>query len=596
MEENGHNTRDTNLGEIGDDRNIIAAAKEALSLPDSILQPDVCDIVDAFVSHGGTEDEAFDMLSSSFEGTIQMANEVACLLTDITYERLDDSENRLKKKSRKKKSKNEQELPSISPEVSEIVIDAVKKVLVKNFNPDVADKLIESNQGDIAVNIVNSLTNNESWRPIVYKLIQEHPNSSLLSVCLKFISQLGYHNEICNIPMATNQLDIFSRIVSSSLTKLIQSHENGTGTESYDKAFEEFVKIAAFGEHSYIFTTSLLLNMINSNDGKRKATLGHIFEELNRYCFKNDYDYTMSTIPMINNTTNPISHDVTVAYQTMIRKKSVNPTDILTLYNAYSSQNPPPIHFLQDIVFMDLLLNVIFTKDTSLNIKNHRHTYVYLLAYASCVVEKVNGTKRIHYKQELESLIEEINKFLKITDNSEDFGIVFNTLEELIKQPLIAAGCLQYIKSSITSHKYAVEPNISHYVLIDEIANIHINLRDRVFQTLNHVFAHISSLPNESAEVIIQKQKHIIHRYIHLFSTGYCIPVIRHLEQMYKSNQMDVSLMRLFSIEVIELISGPYSQEFSQTFLPILLNTDIFHDDIFEKMNLNSLVEEMESV
>ncbi|CEF64655.1 Negative elongation factor C/D [Strongyloides ratti] len=595
MEENGHNEKN-NVGENIDDKDIISVAREALCLPDAILQPNIEEIVDTYMSHGGTEDEVFDMLSGSFEGTLQMANELACLLTDITYERLDSTESRLKKKSRKKKTKTEDDLPSISPEVGEIVIDAVKKVLIKNFNPEVADKIIESNQGDVAVNIVNSLTNNESWRPVVYKLIQEHPNSSLLSVCLKFISQLGYHNEICNIPMATNQLDIFSRIVSSSLTKLIQSHENGTGTEEYDKAFEEFVKIAAFGEHSYIFTTSLLLNMINSNDGKKKCTLGHIFEELNIYCYNKDYDYTVSTISMINNTINPIPSDIISAYQTMIRKKNVNPTDILTLYNAYSSSSPPPIHFLRDIVFMDLLINVIFTKDTSLNIKNQRHTYVYLLAYSACVVEKVNETKRIHCKQELEPLIEEINKFLKIIDNSEDFGIVFNTLEELIKQPLIAAGCLQYIKSSITAHKYAVEPNTSHYVLIDEIGNIHINLRDRVFQTLNLIFAHISSLSNESAEVIIQKQKYIIHRYIHLLSTGYCIPVIRHLEQMYKTNQMDVSLMRLFAVEVIEIISGPYSQEFSQTFLPILLNTDIFHDDIFDKMNLNCLVEEMESV
>ncbi|EJW75474.1 hypothetical protein WUBG_13617 [Wuchereria bancrofti] len=80
----------------------------------------------------------------------------------------------------------------------------------------------------------------------------------------------------------------------------------------------------------------------------------------------------------------------------------------------------------------------------------------------------------------------------------------------------------------------------------------------------------------QPAEMIIAKQRSIIDRFVHLLSVGFALPVIEKINKMFQEGQIDVSLARYFAIDVLDIIEPPYSEEFIETFLPIVLNREIF--------------------
>jgi hypothetical protein len=57
------------------------------------------------------------------------------------------------------------------------------------------------------------------------------------------------------------------------------------------------------------------------------------------------------------------------------------------------------------------------------------------------------------------------------------------------------------------------------------------------------LYDHQSSL-SELAELIIQRQRHILDRFVHLFYRGYVQPVLEKIKLMYSSGLMDSSLIR----------------------------------------------------
>lgn len=48
----------------------------------------------------------------------------------------------------------------------------------------------------------------------------------------------------------------------------------------------------------------------------------------------------------------------------------------------------------------------------------------------------------------------------------------------------------------------------------------------------------------QPAEIIIEKQRSIIDRFVHLLSVGFALPVIEKVNKMFQEGQIDVSLVR----------------------------------------------------
>lgn len=59
---------------------------------------------------------------------------------------------------------------------------------------------------------------------------------------------------------------------------------------------------------------------------------------------------------------------------------------------------------------------------------------------------------------------------------------------------------------------------------------------------------------------------------IFLMGKGYVIPVLAFLNRCWKDQDTDISLIRHFVMEVLEMIEPPYTQKFVSLFKPLIDN------------------------
>ena len=59
---------------------------------------------------------------------------------------------------------------------------------------------------------------------------------------------------------------------------------------------------------------------------------------------------------------------------------------------------------------------------------------------------------------------------------------------------------------------------------------------------------------------------------IFLMTKGHVLPVLAFLNRCWKEQDTDISLIRHFVMEVLEMIGPPYTTEFVNLFLPLINN------------------------
>lgn len=62
---------------------------------------------------------------------------------------------------------------------------------------------------------------------------------------------------------------------------------------------------------------------------------------------------------------------------------------------------------------------------------------------------------------------------------------------------------------------------------------------------------------------------------VHLMSRGHVIQTVKYINKCWKQQDTDISLIRHFVIEVLDMIGPPYSHEFINLFLPLINNENI---------------------
>ena len=62
---------------------------------------------------------------------------------------------------------------------------------------------------------------------------------------------------------------------------------------------------------------------------------------------------------------------------------------------------------------------------------------------------------------------------------------------------------------------------------------------------------------NEAAEVIMERQRSVIDRFVHLLSVGLALPVVEKVNKMFRDGQIDVSLVRfVYSIWIFVFLDS----------------------------------------
>ncbi|KAG7248763.1 hypothetical protein CRUP_031498, partial [Coryphaenoides rupestris] len=101
-----------------------------------------------------------------------------------------------------------------------------------------------------------------TWRDLFYKLAEAHPDCLMLNFTVKLISDAGYQGEITSVSTACQQLEVFSRVLRTSLATLLDG-----GEENLEKNLPEFAKMVCHGEHTYLFAQSMMSILSQEEQG-----------------------------------------------------------------------------------------------------------------------------------------------------------------------------------------------------------------------------------------------------------------------------------------------------------------------------------------
>lgn len=408
-----------------------------------------------------------------------------------------------------------------------------------------------------------------TWRSLIYKLAEDYPDCLMLTFTIKLISDAGFQGEITSISTASQQLEVFSRILRTSINNFLVC-----GEESMNKNIDEFTKMVCHSEHTFLYSCAVL--HLLSQETKGGSNIKRLFQEVTKLASKNGHDVT----PVVMALSGIWTHArVSQALSAMLAKNALNPADITVLFKAYSAADTPPVDLLRIPQFLDLLLSALFKPSAKLN-PEHKPKYIYLLAYAASVYEMYKkGVRKSINKDELKATMQAIEKVNAISnEKTGSFELLaeLNTLYQCIRFPVVALGIIQWVKHTVSERNYfqlSTEHTPLHLALLDEVTTCHTPLHLKVLDLLIFLF----ESTQEELDVLVQLEvkKMLIDRMVHLLSRGCVFPVINYIKSCWQRQDTDVSLIRYFVTELLDVITPPYTHEFMQLLLPLVENEEI---------------------
>lgn len=268
----------------------------------------------------------------------------------------------------------------------------------------------------------------------------------------------------------------------------------------------------------------------------------------------------------------------------MLVKNSLNPADITVLYKEYTASDPPPVDLLRIPQLLDLLLDALFRPGSKVH-PEHKPKYIYLLAYSSAVFEqgiggKKGGSRKHVNKDELKTTLQAIEKVNVVCSQKmghaellSEVGTLYNCIKV---SPVVALGITAWVRYTVTDKTYfelSTDHTPIHLALLDEVTACHVMLHQKVLDLLITLF----EAPQDSLDVLVymEVKKMLIDRMVHLLSKGCTVPVITYIKSCWQKQETDVSLIRYFVSEVLDIISPPYTQDFVSLFLPLVENEEV---------------------
>ncbi|EZA55519.1 Negative elongation factor D [Ooceraea biroi] len=415
-------------------------------------------------------------------------------------------------------------------------------------------------------------------------LAEEYPDCLMLNFTIKLISDAGFQGEITSISTAAQQIEVFSRVLKTAIAGFLQN------TENWQSSIQECAKMVCHGQHTYVYSQVLL--QILAQEARGGFMMKRLSQEITKCAQQNRHDVTPITMALNGAAGSP---GACQALSSMLSRNTLNPADITVLFRNYSAAEPPPIELLRNPQFLELLVDALFKPGVKIN-PEHKSKYIYLLAYAASVCETVpkKGNTRKTNKDDLKTTtqaIEKVHNICNINKGSSELIAELNTLYQCIRFPVVSVGVIRWVECTVTEPSYfklCTEHCPVHLALLDEVVNCHTLLHPKILRLLVHLF----ESKQDELEILVQLEmkKMLIDRMLNLLSQGCVVPVVSYIKQCWQRGDTDVSLIRYFVTEVLEVIAPPYSTEFVQLFLPMVENEEI--TGTMRSENENDLVSE----
>ncbi|XP_062401196.1 negative elongation factor C/D isoform X1 [Sardina pilchardus] len=514
---------------------------QKFSSRDYIMEPTVFNTLKTYFQAGGSPEHVIQLLSENYSAVAQTVNLLAEWLIQMGVE---------------------------PAQVQERVENHLKSLLIKHFDPQKADSIFTV-EGETPAWLEQMIAHT-TWRDLFYKLAEAHPDCLMLNFTVKLISDAGYQGEITSVSTACQQLEVFSRVLRTSLATLLDG-----GEDNLEKNLPEFAKMVCHGEHTYLFAQSMMSILAQEEQGG--STMRRIGQEVQKSAHQRGHDASQITLALGTAAAYPRACQ---ALGAMLSKQALNPADITVLFKMFSSMDPPPVELIRVPAFLDLFMQSLFKPGAKIN-QDHKHKYIHILAYAASVVETWRKNKRVNInKDELKSTSKAVETVHNLCCNENkgatELVAELSTLYQCIRFPVVAMGVLKWVDWTVSEPRYfqlQTDHTPVHLALLDEISTCHQLLHPQVLQLLIKLFE------TEHSQLDVMEQlelkKTLLDRMVHLLSRGFVLPVVGYIRTCLEKLNTDISLIRYFITEVLDVIAPPYTSDFVQLFLPILENDSI---------------------
>lgn len=509
---------------------------------DYIMEPGVFGMLKMFLQAGGSPEKVVELLSDNYTAVAQTVNLLAEWMIQAGVDIKD---------------------------VQEMVENHLKEMILKTFDPKKADSIF-SDEGETP-SWLAEMIEFPTWRELFYKLAEEYPDCLMLNFTIKLISDAGYQGEITSVSTACHQIEVFSRVLRTSITTFLEG-----GVDVMEKNLPEFTRMVCHGEHTYLYS-QVMLNIL-AQEAKGGSNIRLMCQELQKCANERGLDVTPITLALSGAAAYPRACQ---ALSSMLSRKALNPADITILYKMYSDNQypPPPVDLIRVPAFLDLLIDSLFKLSSRIN-PEHKAKYIYLLSYAASVTETYKkGVRKNIKKEELKpttQALEKVQALCAENKNASELIVDVSTLFQCIKFPVIAIGVLKWVDETVSDKSYFklnTDHTPLHLVLVDEIVTNHLLLHQKALDLLVRLFE--SSFEELDVLVRLELKKTVLDRMVHLFSCGCVIPVVTYISNCHNKQDTDISLIRHFVSEVLDVIAPPYTAEFVHLFLPLIENDGI---------------------
>ena len=135
--------------------------------------------------------------------------------------------------------------------VQQLVENHLHDMILKTFDPKKADAIF-AEEGETP-SWLAELIEYPTWRSLIYRLAEEYPDCLMLNFTIKLISDAGFQGEITSISTAAQQIEVFSRILKTSVTTYLTSTP-----ETMTKNLSECSSMVCHGQHTYVYAQVIL--------------------------------------------------------------------------------------------------------------------------------------------------------------------------------------------------------------------------------------------------------------------------------------------------------------------------------------------------
>ncbi|XP_047126702.1 negative elongation factor D isoform X1 [Hydra vulgaris] len=524
--------------EFEDKHAVINECKEKMSSKDFIMEPAVSFYIKKFLDAGGCQDDFINLLAENYHGTAQIANLLAdwLIVAGASVE-----------------------------EVQEIVETHLRELIVKTFDPKKADSIFSGQPPGW----IEEMIAYPPWRAMFYELADKHPDCLMLIFTIKLIADSGYQAEIGSVSSACTQLEVFSKVLTTSILNYFKQ-----GASKND-----IMKVCCHSNQLYIYTQCLLHSLCEKFEPEQQRIwIKRLIQNLEIGARSSGNNIWHLVLIFMGCGKYP---RIFYSLLSLLGRKALNPGDITVLYKTYSAPEPPPVKFLQIPALIEMLISAIFTCESNMSAEN-KPKYFFLLAYAVSVYEVWNeDTRDLLYHDELKATLLAIERIhtlctnnigVTITQSSFDISVLF----QCIRYPVVSIGLIKWIEFCMSEKYYekvVVEAAPLQIILLDEMSNNHPLQHELIMNLLQNLFER--NYPKLNTLVELEFKKTLVDRMVHILSRGYIIPVVVYMKECMNKQITDVSLLRHFVAEVLEMIGPPYSSEFVTSMLPLVKNDEI---------------------